>query len=300
MAFEPGLARRHHVGTVLLARVNSPFSAWCHEVSRNSSRYAYGRASLVARIRAACASTVGVPVASHRLGRDVTLLPKAGVPGDRCRLVDPEALRRLAARGTDLDRRNDALAQIRRQGGRHGDAPCPNTASLNQKQRPLPLRNAGQRAGNRSSMLLKNGRLRRRTSIPHSFLLVGGERCEIRGCCPSGFYVLDGHRRRGRESSGPLRRHLVHQSSDRTQRMIRANPLSKIHVGKQRAAPATLSTHAMHSALITSSESRTGQHDVAPKSLADFSASCSNLAEPGTGGSESRTVYGLEAFAGFC
>ena len=77
---------------------------------------------------------VGVPVASHRLRRDVTLLPEAGVPADRCRLADPEALRRLAARGTDIDRRNDALAQIRRQGGRHGDVPYPNTASLNQKQ----------------------------------------------------------------------------------------------------------------------------------------------------------------------
>jgi len=39
------------------------------------------------------------------------------------------------------------------------------------------------------------------------------------------------------------RQSLVHQSPDRTQRMIRANTLLQIHVGKQRAAPAILSPH---------------------------------------------------------
>ena len=52
--------------------------------------------------------TMRVPVSSHRPRRDVTLMPEAGIPADGGRLADPEALRRLPARGTGLDRRNDA------------------------------------------------------------------------------------------------------------------------------------------------------------------------------------------------
>jgi hypothetical protein len=53
-----------------------------------------------------------VPISAHRLGRNLTLLPEAGVPANGARCSDTETLRSLSTRCSRLDGGNHSLAQV--------------------------------------------------------------------------------------------------------------------------------------------------------------------------------------------
>ena len=62
-------------------------------------------------------------IASHRLGRDIALAPKLGLPPDRRRHADAKACRSLPTRASCRDSGDHTAAKIEGKGGAHGGNP---------------------------------------------------------------------------------------------------------------------------------------------------------------------------------
>ncbi len=132
LAFEPGQSRRLHVRPVLLGGVKRPFLRvipWRAKnrdrplvlvcTPRSPSRSRNSRKKICGCSLTGFQDQGGLRldamrgvISARRLGRNAAVPPDLGVPADRRRHADAEALGGFTTGGTGLDRRDHAVAQV--------------------------------------------------------------------------------------------------------------------------------------------------------------------------------------------